>query len=618
MRAFTGPSSKDLALFKDREGVKKKVSDFPRLYASAVRLAWSAGPWRLILSSVLQLINATGAAAMLFAARSALDVLVSSIGSGRTLWSMSGRLLPIVAITVGQQLVQAVFSRQQFHMMARVTYEAQKRVLDVAASADLIAFETPDFSNRLRRAELGGQAVAGAVYGLVGVLGSFLTVAAVSFALVRINPILLPLLVLASLPSLVTSIWTGKRSFGLFVQQVEGGRRLAYLQALLTGRAEAKEVRAFNLARPLRIRWDDLYEKQMDEQIDMNRKNQLRNMAGQGTGTLMTGAIFVVAAGWLLKGTVGVGGVGAALLGAQQIRGRLARLTFSIGSLYSSGLSLSDLDILETMHSAGQARKPTGEVPGPFNHLAAKGITFFYPGTETPALADVSVDIKAGEVVALVGENGSGKTTLAKLLASLYQPSEGTILWDGIDASTVAGEKLREHIAVIFQDYVKWEFSLRENITMGRSEAASDDESVGAAARAAGLEELARQLPDGWETILSKTLAEGTDLSIGQWQKVALARAFFRNAEFVILDEPTASLDARAEKELFDRIRNLYGGRSVLLISHRFSTVRSADRIYVLDKGRLVEEGTHEELMGACGLYEELFKIQAAPYTQTS
>jgi len=216
--------------------------------------------------------------------------------------------------------------------------------------------------------------------------------------------------------------------------------------------------------------------------------------------------------------------------------------------------------------------------------------------------------------VALVGENGSGKTTLAKLLAGLYAPDEGSITWDGTDIAIFDADELRRSIAVIFQDFVKYRLTAGENVTMGRYERADDHQAMEVAARAGGAHDLIEALPKGYRTRMGPQFAGGSDLSVGQWQRVALARAFFRDAPFVILDEPTAALDPRAELELFDNIRSIFAGRSVLVISHRFANVRSADRIYVLAGGRVVEEGSHDELMAVAGVYAELFTMQASTY----
>ena len=255
-----------------------------------------------------------------------------------------------------------------------------------------------------------------------------------------------------------------------------------------------------------------------------------------------------------------------------------------------------------------------GREPGSFGPIVAEEITFSYPGSERVALHGVSLRIEPGEVVALVGANGSGKTTLAKLLAGLYLPSEGRVCWGGRDTREVDSRELLGHTAIVFQDFIRYALSAGDNIALGRHEHAQDMAAIVRAAERAGADRDIGSLPEGYQTLLGPAFIDGTDLSCGQWQRVALARTFFRNAPLVILDEPTASLDAKAEHELFARIGELFADRSVLLISHRFSTVRSADRIYVLNEGYVVESGTHEELVAAGGTYAELFTLQASPY----
>ena len=262
---------------------------------------------------------------------------------------------------------------------------------------------------------------------------------------------------------------------------------------------------------------------------------------------------------------------------------------------------------------SGELPAPGAEPPAAL-HVRAEDVTFSYAGARGPALRGVSLEIAPGEVMALVGENGSGKTTLAQLLAGLYVPESGRVTFDGADTATADRDELRQGVALIFQDFVRYALPARENVGMGRPERLVDEEAVRRAARIAGVDEALADLPHGYDTMLGPVFAGGTDLSLGQWQRVALARAIFRDAPFVILDEPTAALDARAESELFAGIRELLVGRSVLLISHRFSTVRTADRIHVMHAGQIVESGTHEELIAEGGRYAELFDLQAAPF----
>jgi ATP-binding cassette subfamily B protein len=299
---------------------------------------------------------------------------------------------------------------------------------------------------------------------------------------------------------------------------------------------------------------------------------------------------------------------GIAIIGA-----RIAGAGYSVSSLSEAGFYLDDFGTFLEM--ATVPPQSSVAAPSKFTTITADGISFTYPSSQEPALINVSLEVRAGEVLALVGENGSGKSTLAKILAGLYRPSNGVIAWDGVDVSTIDRAEFSRRVAVIFQDFLRYHLSASDNIGLGRFESAGDRPSIIGAAEQAGAAEMIAKLPSGYDTLLGPEFLGGVDLSVGQWQRMALARAFFRNAPFVILDEPTASLDARAEHELFQRIRSLLEDRTVLLISHRFSSVRTADRIYVLHEGRVVESGSHEELMVHNGRYAEMFRMQAAAYT---
>jgi ATP-binding cassette subfamily B protein len=261
--------------------------------------------------------------------------------------------------------------------------------------------------------------------------------------------------------------------------------------------------------------------------------------------------------------------------------------------------------------------RPERKFVGTFDRIEVDEVGFTYHGADRAALDGVSLTVQAGEVVALVGENGSGKTTLAKLLAGLYFPQEGAIRIDGADLSEMDPASWRESVAVLFQDFIRYALPASDNIHLGAVTRDADLDLIREAARAADADGFLSALPEGYKTILSPQFGRGQDISLGQWQRVALARAFFRGAPLVILDEPSASLDARAERALFESVRELYRDRTVLLISHRFSTVRTADRIVVLSDGKIVEQGTHAELMAARGLYEELFTIQASGFIET-
>jgi ATP-binding cassette subfamily B protein len=294
----------------------------------------------------------------------------------------------------------------------------------------------------------------------------------------------------------------------------------------------------------------------------------------------------------------------------------LRSINSSAGQLHECSLFLDDLvSFLDLRHAVVTAR-PTGAAPARFTRMVAEDVSFTYTGSARLALDHVSIEVGENEVVALVGRNGSGKTTLAKILCGLYPPTVGRVLWDGVDIATCDPEQVRRRVTALFQDFVHYQLPARDNVALGDPDRFDDLAAIQAACRLAGADGLLAGLPSGYDTRLSRAFDGGVELSVGQWQRIALARAFFRDAPFLVLDEPTAALDAEAEHDLFRSIRALQHGRSVLLISHRFSSVRGADRIYVLDQGRVVESGDHDQLIALGGRYAELFAMQASAYVE--
>jgi ATP-binding cassette, subfamily B, bacterial len=346
----------------------------------------------------------------------------------------------------------------------------------------------------------------------------------------------------------------------------------------------------------------------------VTRTRLRRSLVASVASSVLSGMSVALVVGLLLAGRMSVASAAAAAVAIQQLGTRLSMIASSGSTLYEDALFLDDYNSFLELAPAVAASRPATPAPKGFGTLSVDHVSFTYPGTDRVALDDVSFEIRAGEVVALVGENGSGKTTLAKLLCHLYTATAGRILWDGVDTTTCDPVDVRRHMAVIFQDFAQYCLSARDNIAVGGHDRAENLDAIVAAARDSGADEFLADLPLAYDTMLGRQFDGGEELSIGQWQRVALARAFFRGAPFVILDEPTAALDPRAEHELFERIRTMASGRTVLLISHRFSSVRSADRIFVLRGGRLVEHGTHEQLLATGGHYAELFSMQAAAY----
>jgi ATP-binding cassette subfamily B protein len=599
------------------EGSEGSWRDLPRLIAASLKLVWGAGRREFAIMSALQLLEALGIAAQLFIGKAVLDAVLAA-GASDNFAGVLPELAGLVAITVALDFARAIETEQTRVLSELVGRQALSRVIDVSTRVDLLAFESPDFYDRLQRARAQGMFRSmQTVNGLLGLVGAVVSAAGILLALAALQPLLLPLVLVGYVPLWFVSTLNSRDLYRFMHGMTPNERQRHYLERVLMGRDPAKEVRSFRLATFLRGRYDRLYDERIDELRSLARRRMGRSLLGSLASAAVTAGTVATLAWLFVSGRMGLAAAGAAVFGLYQLGGRLRGLYMSATSLYEATLFIRDyasfLELEPERWAQDGARRP----PRGFQRLSAEDVSFRYPESERPAVDGVSLEIGAGEVIALVGENGSGKTTLAKMLAGLYRPESGRIRWDDVDLAEVDPDELRNSIAVIFQDFERYLLPARENIGLGRSELIDDLDAVRAASERADADRFLADLPEGYETMLGREFAGGYDLSIGQWQRVALARAFFRDAPFVILDEPTAALDARAESQLFDRMRELLEGRSVVLISHRFSSVRSADRIYVMHDGRVVEHGPHEELMAADGLYAELFTLQARAYLDT-
>jgi ATP-binding cassette subfamily B protein len=608
-------------------GTPRNLRHLPRLVGQSVKLVWRAAPRELLVTFALQVIGSATLAGQLLVIRQLLAHLIDQ-ASARQFSSATPSVILLIILLAVSGFVAVVRTELQRLLSELVSWHSMRQVITAATTTNLASFENPAFHDRLQRAIVNASIrPLQMTTGLISVTTSLLGAAAVSTTLIAIQPLFLPLAIVAVVPITLASLRVGRALYRFNVDQTPTDRERFYIQSLLVEKDPAKEIRAYDLGRFLGERFDRLYAGRLAA-----LRRLVRNRIGQGiVGSVLTAVVSGGTLGLLIllvgDGRASLAGAGAAAAALLLLGSQLQSLATGIGQLYESALFLADFSdfvALEPPEAESRATRPGGrEVPESHSadepvdkpaRVVLHGVTFTYPSRSEPSLSDVSLEIRPGKVVALVGENGSGKTTLAKLVAGLYSLQAGSITWDGVDVSDLPPGAQRSRTAVLFQDFVHYFLTARENIELGRWERSGQGEPVAEAATRAGAAEILQRLPKGYETYLGPQFFGGSDLSGGQWQRVALARAFFRDAGLVILDEPTAALDPRAEAALFGSVRALFAGRSVLLISHRFASVRMADAIYVLDGGRIVEHGAHAELMQRGGLYAELFTIQASAF----
>ena len=589
---------------------RKSVGRLKQLVGASVLLVWSAGR-RLFISLVaLQIVAAGLLAGQVLAVQWVLQSILA-LGNEANAGVVA---LPILVLA-GLTAVSAISGSLQGHLQRllgeKVAHAMWDRVLNVSSGVSLRHFESPDFFNRLNRVETNALSRPYQVtQGLLTVGSALLAGMALGLTLLTLAPVLVPLVAVGGVPVLLASRRESRLEFDFSVHQTPALRLRSYFAFLLMGREEAKEVRAFGLGRWLVRRFDANYSAYISDLQGHIRRRALLGLLGQVGAACVLG-VTLLAMVWLMaRGSLSVAGAGAALVAVRLLTSQVQQVFKGVQIVFESGLFLDDLNEFLALGQAAQEEDKGDEAPESFRLVKVEDVRFSYPESSAEALRGVRVELRAGEIVALVGENGSGKTTLAKLLAGLYEPDAGRISWDDRDLAEFRPSSIRERVTVVFQDFVRFALTGTENIAVGRIDVPADQDQVRAAARSASAEGFLSALPRGFDTVLSRMFAGGQDLSGGQWQRVALARSFYRDAPLVILDEPSAALDPRAEYDLFATLREALQGRTALFISHRFSTVRGADRIYVLHEGAVVEEGTHEQLIERDGRYADLYNLQ--------
>jgi len=581
-----------------------------------LRMVWDTSPLLVVTTIVSRLIMALLPVAQLWVGKLIIDQVVRAV-SGRSadthrVWLLLG--FEIGMVIVGDLLARGVNLCDSL-MGDRFTNLVSLRLMAHANRLDLVSFEDPVFYDKMERARRQTTARLGMVATLAQMAQQLVTLLLFSAAIVAFSPWFFVLLVLAIIPSFLGETRFAMLAYSMLYRWTPERRELDYLRLLGASNASAKEVKIFGLGPHLIARSRELFNRFYEE----NKALAIRRAAvGSALNLLPTAGYYGAYVLILVRTLAGLLSVGDLTF----LAGSFARCRGLIESLFSSLNNIADQalyikDLFEFFETEPAITSPPNAIPAPRpirSGFVFENVSFSYPGADRRVLGDVNFRFDAGERIALIGENGAGKTTLVKLLARLYEPTAGRILLDGVDLREYDVHDLRREIGVIFQDYMRYDMLVRDNIGFGRIEELGNQERIESAAHKSLAENVVSQLPAGYEQMLGRRFEKGMDLSAGQWQKIALARAYMRDAQVLVLDEPTASLDARAEYEVFQRFAELTRDKMAVLISHRFSTVRMADQILVLADGRIEERGTHRQLLALGGRYAELFELQAAGY----
>lgn len=586
----------------------------------ALELVWGTSRVLLLAMAGLTLVAGLLPAAVAWVGAQIVDSVVAGIAEHRASGVVaSGEVLRWVAVEAGlvvaMAAVQRGLSASQSLLRAQLGHRVNVMILEKALTLELRHFEDSEFYDKLTRARREASSRPLSLVGRTfGVVQNGISLASYAVLLWQLSPWAVLLLVGAGLPAFVAEAKFSGDAFRLFRWRSPETRKQMYLEAVIASDEHAKEVKLFGLGPRLLERYREIFHVLYDED---RRLTLRRTVWGFGLGLVGTAA-FYGAYAWIgveaVAGAITLGEMTMYLLLFKQGQAAVSASLSSIGGMYEDNLYLSNLyEYLEqeVPPAAGQAR--VGPKPG--DGVRFEDVSFTYPGVDTPAVRGVSFHLRPGQALALVGENGSGKTTLIKLLTRLYLPTGGRILVDGLDIREWDEAALRRRVGVIFQDFARYQLPVGQNVGAGDVEAFDDEARWAVAAEQGMAAPFIEEFPERYHTQLGRWFKNGRELSGGQWQKIALSRAFMRSgADVLVLDEPTAAMDAEAEAQIFDHVRGLSRDKMAVLISHRFSTVRMADHIVVLDHGVVAEQGTHHELLARRGRYARLFELQAAGY----
>ncbi len=616
--AEAAPRTPRERLDKLRKDARALLAVLPRAFG----LVWSAGKGLTLALALFAVVDGIIPTATAWISKLLVDAVVTAARANRTPLSWRDAV-PVIALVAAQlglylggSLLQTARTVVQQALQELTTNRVQLTIMEHANRLDLTFFENPKFYDTLQQAQREASfRPLGMVQGLFNQVRSLITFLGMVALMARLGWVVGLAALIAPIPSFIAGSRYGRQGYWLALRQSPDRRLMGYFLDLLTKDTFNKEIKLFGLGGHFMDRWKVIAERFYRENRTLLMSRSVMGFLWGSLTTLVTSGTFLYVALRVIAGRLTIGDLTLYTQAVGSVQSSFQGFLNGLSSLYESGLYVSNLFDFLDYQPAIRDRPDAIPVSLPLQSgIEFRDVSFTYPGKSAPALRGVSFKIDRDETVALVGQNGAGKTTIVKLLTRLYDPESGQILLNGRDIRDYQLASLHAVIGVIFQDYVHYFFSARENIGVGRLAEIDNRALIEGAAVKSGADAVITQLPNGYDTTLGRWFDEGHQLSGGEWQKVGLARAFMRDAEVLILDEPTASLDARAEYEIFARMQRLTVGKMALFISHRFSTVRLADRILVLENGGVKEDGTHEALLAQNGTYAELFHLQAAAY----
>src|ERR1700676_1727365 len=596
-------------------GWQERISALGNVPA-VLKIVWDSGPAVVIFGLVSRLFASLLPMALLYVTKLIIDSIVHTLNTHQP---VQHGFWGLVAAEFGLAVLSTVLNRTIDYLDAlladKYTRHISIRVMKHAAELDLLAYEDPVFYDRLERARVQATDRLGMIQSIGRLIQQAITAVSMSISIMLFSPWLMLLLIVGVVPAFLGESHFAFLGYAKNFRQTPVRRQLDYLRVLGGSKEAAKELKLFGLRKFLIERFTTLSDEIYAENIGLSRRKLIAGSLLSMVGTMGYYSAYVFVIWRTVNGGLSIGTLTFLAGAIQQASSNIQQIFSTIAAIGDQALFLTDLLAFFKMEPTIRSKPNALPAPRPIKQgVEFRNVSFSYPGNSRLILDHINFQLHPTERLALIGENGQGKTTIVKLITRLYDPTEGQILLDGVDLRDYDLEDLHREMGVIFQDFMRYEMTAAENIAVGRVEELKNPELLRIAAHKSMADATIERLPKGYDQMLGRRFEQGVDISGGEWQKVALARAYLRNAQILILDEPTAALDARSEFEVFQRFAELTAGKMALFISHRFSTVRSADRIIVLENGKIAEEGSHEQLSRLGGRYAEMFEMQASSY----